>query len=240
MKVWKTNLIVHFTRFFLIPVFFLLLHGCGFREIKIDPQERNYLKEEPKIVAVHYNVWPSLTVESIRLFGGPQIDSLAMEAPLLRVKERFLSTLETELGLTNIRFIEEAHFSRSIPAIGADLYPLKRTFGNGLVFDSEMVLWSLLNYKFDTNHYTIFLTVRARLIRLDNLQIMWQSLCHIDDQKRTWWEWGVYVAPKEGRRTLTELTANDYAVLKERRDKTADMCVDQLLAQFLGKEINAR
>jgi hypothetical protein len=209
MRVWKPSPIVRFTRFLWIPIFLLQLQGCAMRQIHIDPMERdNLLRNESEIRVVHYAL-PSLSI-----FGSPTV--IPLEAPLLSVKDRFLATVTA--AYSNVRFIEKVRFDD-------DLSSLKRTFRKGIVFDFGINNWELGPRAFSGKSvYSLALRVRARLIRLDDLKIMWQGICRIGGESPKTW------------RTLAELTANDYAILKEKRDAMAKKCADQLVAQFSGKE----
>lgn len=232
----KPCLAVQFTRMWLVLIIFLLMYGCAPTLIQMHPEELSHLKNQSDIQAVHYSPSPFSirtpgkvmaggggilgSMFSLSLFesaGGKMAKEYTLEDPALRVQNRFLSSLKQDLGITNIRIVQESPSNDSIDE-------LKRTVGKGMVFDFKTTAWTLLYYPFDWTHYRISYEARARLIRLENSRIAWQGNCEFIGED-----------PKTSP-TMDELKANNGAVLKTMLSEAADTCAEELLSQFFGKE----
>ncbi len=219
----------------LVLTLFLLMHGCGPSLIQMDKNELSRLENLSNIHAVHYpsssfNVrTPGKTLAggggalgsiiSLGLFesaGEKMTKDYALEDPILNVQNHFLSSLETDLGLTNIRIVQESPSEDSIDE-------LKRTVGNGMVIDFKTTQWMLYYYPTDWSHYRIAYSARGRLVRLEDSQIIWQGTCESVGQD-----------PKTSP-TMNELIANNGALLKEVISEAANACAEQLSTHFLAK-----
>ena len=126
----------------------LLLNGCAPALIRLDKEELARLKNQQEIVAVHYQLPPPQTGSPgspphPSTIGGPPAasgaamlvwlllyaatsasskassDSHCWVDPITDLKDRFFSSLETEVGLKNIRSIQE-------PPAGDDVETLKK------------------------------------------------------------------------------------------------------------------
>lgn len=219
----------------------LLLPGCsGTRQIKIDPAIRAELKHKGEIKAIHYPSYNGLSTSSNQ--GGRLRPEPLIRDPLIQVKERFLSEVGTVLGLTNIRVIDEVRMARTSPAISSPLPPLKRTFVKGYLFDFDPIWWTLTmdegllpNLTWDNVPAYLEYRVRARLIDIENEKVVWQSICNIGYIVSKFSDASSYSEPENERNTVSELLADDYALLKIKVSKVAEICADQLVSQFLGK-----
>lgn len=145
------------------------------------------------------------------------IKKYSLQDPVLRVKERFLSTLSVDFDLKNIRPVQGPLTDDRVPA-------LKERFGQGVVIDFKTIKWDLLYYLTDWSHYRIAFSARARMVRLEDSKIIWQGVCDIVGKDRK-------TSP-----TLDELESNNGALLKVKLNGAADRCVEELLEQFPDKE----
>ena len=148
--------------------------------------------------------------------GNRIVKDYSIDDPIVRVKERFLFTLEKEYNFENIRSIKEPYSS-------AKLAELKMIFREGLVIDFKTTRIGLNYYPSSWSHYHIDYQVRARLIRLEDSKILWQGVCRFVEKD-----------PKTSP-TMDELTADNGALLKTKLDEAADSCGKELVTQFLGK-----
>src|SRR5262245_6866713 len=114
---------------------------------------------------------------------APADGFLPVEAPVKAVKDRFLAAVSQELGLTNLKIIDQPRRTRVWELIAPPIDPLKSEFGGGLVFDFYSPVWTLNRvYRppwklFATPRYAFLAFFRARLIRLDDSSILWQQMC---------------------------------------------------------------
>lgn len=140
----------------------------------------------------------------------------ALEDPALRLQSRFLSSLEKELGIKDIRIFQKSPSGESIDE-------LKGMIGKGMVLDFKTTQWMLFYYPTDWSHYRIAYAARGRLVRLEEPKIIWQGTCEFIGQD-----------PKTSP-TMAELVANNGALLKQRINEAADACAEQLWSHFLGR-----
>lgn len=205
----------------------------------IEKGEIPNFKEQPNIFVVRYEpepfevetergaaqgLIPALIGEAIgqyvdRRKGETIAKKYSLQDPTLQVKERFVSALTADLGLTNIRRVEPP-FSKD------DTSNLRVTLGTGVVFDFKTTKWSyFLNLPGEgiqfmpQSRYGVKYDVRARLIRLEDTKILWEAVCRYwEDSKRS--------VP------LEELEANNGAILKTKFSEAAAFCSDGFRTQF--------
>lgn len=227
----RPNITVKLIRILLVPVIFLLMYGCTPTLIKMEQEELIHLKDQPDIQAVHYPPQNSFEFFRSGLTGGGVLLTLidaargskmakdySLTDPILKVKDRFLSSLDGHAGFKNIRSIQEPHESD-------DLEEVKRTFGTGVVIDFKTYAWGLSESAsalmiFRERYYVTY-WARTRMIRLADSKIIWQGFCKIEGQDQ---------------KALGEFTANNGELLKVKLNEAADACAEQLLAQFFGQE----
>lgn len=218
----------------LVFVLFLLLSGCASTLIQMDKEERSRLNNQSDIQAVHYPSSFSVRTPGKAIAGGggalgaifslglyesagdKMAKEYALEDPALRVQSRFLSSLEKDLGIKNIRIVQESPSKDSID-------DLKRTAGKGMVLDFKTTQWMLFYYPTDWSHYRIAYSARGRLVRLEEPKIIWQGTCEFIGQD-----------PKTSP-TMDELVANNGALLKQKINEAADACAEQFWSHFLGR-----
>jgi len=216
----------------LLLIVFLI--GCSPQIIKIDQSTRESLKQTSQIKAIHYNP-PDLLVpinQSLLMgFGavggalaGLQAQSQAqqmtkeygLQNPAIRVKSTFLSSISKQLESNSLTSLEE-------PLKDDDLDKLRVKFQQDTVFDFMTKMWGISTVPFQGYHYVTY-RARARLIRFPEGKIVWQGACDVEDKdlaRMPHW---------------TEFVENNGALLKEKLNKLADSCANELVAQFSGKE----
>jgi len=134
------------------------------------------LAGEPRIVAVHYHDLG--TRGPLRDDAGiVRVRSVQMAAPTGLIQDRFVQSIRSRLGLPQIRSVPEPRFAYSPRGLVPDASHLKRTFGRGLAFDFYSP-WRYLS----TGGGSLGgpLTVQARLVRLDDLSVLWADSCSFD------------------------------------------------------------
>ena len=134
------------------------------------------LAREPQIVAVHYHALgtPGPLHNGARLIQG----SVSMAAPTGWIKDRFVQSLETRLGLQQIRNVPEPRFAYlERERVAPDARALKRTFARGLVFDFYSP-WQYLPAAGGGLYRPP--KIQVRLLRLDDLSLLWADSCSFD------------------------------------------------------------
>jgi hypothetical protein len=143
---------------------------------------------------------------------------IPLEDPAIRVKDRLISGLGADGRIGPIR-----------PAAAAmdsdDLKSLKQALGPVTVLDVRTTGWGLFPYQVDPKTFLVHYTVKARLIRLDQEKVLWRDeiSCYTPGDRR-------FGAP-----ALEDLKADGGALLKTTMARTAEVCVDPLLASFRGE-----
>jgi hypothetical protein len=142
-----------------------------------------------------------------------------MAAPTAWIKDRFVRSLESRLGLAQVRNVPEPRFaylerSRVTP----DVEALKRTFERGLAFDfySPWVDLPATGGRLRGKP-----EIRARLLRLDDLTSLWADSCSFDPG-------GLPPPPALLRRESAEQLYAPAALDR------ASGCADTLVARLLG------
>lgn len=218
-------------------------YGCSSGLIKIDERGLARLKKEPEIHAVTY-IPASFIVETPGAYGsteamfgemeGPlggfahlrefeengkkMIRDYSLEDPVLKVRDKFISSVGADLGLQEAGAFTEPLKDDSIEG-------LKRRFGKGMVFDFKTTRWLLNYYPADLSHYRMTYGGRARLVSLEDSRVLWQGACRFSTTKE------MRASP-----TMEDLVADDGALLKTKLLEASDRCASELLRQFLGEK----
>ena len=222
---------------------FLFFYGCAPTIIEIDREMLMRLKNEPQILAVHYQpasfevygqlgaagaaTATGLATELFGLAGGlaaagvvwggaisagkQLIKDYSLEDPSPRVKEGFISAIESRLGFKSTRSIKETLSTE-------DLGELKEKFGNMIVIDFLTSQWVFSDRGAFSGEYRLSYSARSRLVRLEDSKVLWQGVCQLFRSVPS----------------LEELKADNGALLKEKLNEAADICVSQLVAQLAG------
>jgi len=142
-----------------------------------------------------------------------------MGAPTAWIKDRFVASLEARLRLPQIRRVPEPRFAyMERERVAPDAVALKRTFERGLVFDFYS-RWQYLPAKGGRLYGQP--KVQARLIRLDDLSVLWADSCSFD---------AGYVPPPP---LLVRIESVEKLYTPAALDR-ASACADTLVARLLG------
>ncbi|GEM_PF-1244953 len=145
--------------------------------------------------------------------GNKMISEYFLDDPTLMVKERFISSLETDLALGSIHHKKEAVKKDSLKS-------LNEIFGNGVVIDFRTLTWGLTFYPWDPTHYYLTYSLRSRLVQLENKKILWQGVCRYRGYD------------SKPRPTMAQLKANNGELLKGKLEQAVIECSEQLANQF--------
>lgn len=219
----------------------LFLHACGPRLVKMDSQNREFLKAQ-SVYGIHHPPPSFVTMTPGKmllagLFGGVggaaggaiggaiAGSSMAsagekmqhdwrLEDPALEIEEAFLSRLRADGETGDVQRV-------SVDYPNDDLKYLKKGFHQGSVFDFKTNSWGLGYYPMDWNHYRMGYSLRARLIRFPEGKVLWQGVCKIEEKQ-----------PSGSRPKLDDLKANNGALIKKKLKGLVGDCVRQLSDQF--------
>jgi hypothetical protein len=210
----------------------LLTAGCGPGKIAIAPEELLKLKEEPEIIAFRYYSTVILT-KPHKPFGNiyDEYEKIEVkEEPLTPLMESFLAAIKAELKLNNIRTLQEPRhhdpeyrfrLDRSRERT-PDLIHLQRTFQTGLVFDfdRDYIVFEIDSWSPHIQPvYCVHLWAKARLIRINDREILWQGVCDLHDCGLTLDDFRQPIKP----------------LVQEELDSVIKACAQELTAQFMGK-----
>jgi hypothetical protein len=212
----------------------LLAAGCARAPLRIPKAEIARLRAEPEIRVVRYAP-ATITVQTrggdaARQFGllglgvGQSVDQgirsklmneLGLQDPAPAVGDRLAAAFTADLGLTNLRPIEQ-------PAPSDDLDELRRRFGGGGALDVKTLVWWLAYDASATDAYRLLYAARARLVRLEGAAVIWEATCDrpVGDSPTA---------------KPDELTANGGALLKQRAAESVDWCARRLLRELRGR-----
>jgi hypothetical protein len=146
--------------------------------------------------------------------GDPRSRVFAIDSPLedptLRVKDVFIKGVANQLDVA--RLVQAGE-----PLSDDDAQSLQKKFGGGVVLDFRTESWGLLASSLVSLPYQMIYGARARLLRLNDVRVLWQAQCRYDAY-------------------LDQFKVNSTPVLKEKFAEAAESCAKQLLAQFPGKQ----
>jgi len=217
----------------------LVLSGCatGVRPLAIEEMAR--IQAAPKITAVVYQPTPAFrqrgaydenwnvlfgpigvfaTESRARAAGETTRIRVGLEDPVFVLRDRFVAGFNAELGIAH------APEQQIIGTDGIDEL-VQKLGSSGVVLDFKTIDWGIgsawLPFKGDLG-YGIFYMARARVIRLDDRKVLWQSLCFggTPDDKRT---------------TASAFLENDAVLLKQGLVEAAESCAKGLLCQITGR-----
>jgi hypothetical protein len=140
----------------------------------------------------------------------------ALADPTIRIRDTVIERGGPALGLQNVALFRGE--------IGNDeLSTLRKATSAATVLDFRMVEWALRDFPTRGNRFWLSLATRARLIRLADEKVVWETTC------RT-------VRPDVSTgASLDELKADGGALLKTRTDEAAAACADQLVTSLVEK-----
>ena len=214
----------------------LFLHACGPRLVKMDSQNREFLKAQ-SVYGIHYHppsfiamtsgkmavgaffglIGGAVAASSMEKEGSRMVSEYQITDPALEIEEAFLSQLRADGETGSVQRV-----STDYP--NDDLAYLKKGFHQGSVFDFKTKSWGLGYYPTDWSHYRVGYSLRARLIRFPEGKVLWQGVCKIEENQ-----------PSGSRPKLDDLKANNGALLKTKLKGLVGDCVKQLSDQFAAR-----
>ncbi len=212
------------------------LNGCVgelYQSIKSDldfplePRAYHHLKSTPEVVAIHYSPETMLSVEAKDLHYEP----LPVDDPLVTVKDHFLTAVREHVGLKNVKAIPAPRFYDSERYYGPKMRELVRIYSHGLVLDFKPLVWVLdvsgdkkwwqwFDWDITTPSSPALLAyrVRARLLDLDQKELLWQTNCSVHTERHSMKEW----------------MSNKNQLVKDKREELAERCAHYFIEKFLN------
>lgn len=190
-----------------------LLGACAGPGTTLNREDRNTLASHP-IHAVHHRAMRVFVIDSTArtLFLPVPINVLEgmslqkehkLEDPAPRVKERLVTVLHKDFGVTRVHSLPDSPESD-------DYETLRAVYKSGVVLDVRTWNWGLDNYRASYQ-------ARARLIRLADGAVLWQETCK------------AFVADRDKRApSMQALLANSAELLKGKLRDAADGCAEEL------------
>jgi hypothetical protein len=202
----------------------------------MDPALRVHLKDQPEIRAFHYKPLPFLpthTPAPPSPTGGSYQDSyggIYGKDPILTIKERLIPVVAEDVGIKvrsiddPLNMLEDSTQRSAYDRCYYDtLGKLHQRLGRGLMMDFTSD-WSLeADVGFHITRWYLTYSARARLIRPEESQVLWQGVC-------------AYVSndSPSDRPTLSVLEEHGQVLLNVKINEAADACVQELTRQFQG------
>jgi hypothetical protein len=215
----------------------ILTAGCGPGKRALAPEVRSTLKDEHEIIAFRYHL-RGVILHKYHGPGKSMADTfklfLVKEEPLIPMMESFITAVKAELKLDNIRTQPESRHHQ--PEGTDDLIAIQRSFRTGLVFDFDRapVVFDSDDLTPGLNgRYGVHLSARARLIRANTMEILWQGACEIIDRGLTLDDFPETGDPSAQEKPAPTIKAS--ALAQEKLDKAVAACARELTMQFMGK-----
>ena len=232
-------------RFLFVVSAFILVTGIAnvslARQSKRSKTSEETIKIEPEVIALHYES-PGLDITTRAekeeddtlddaplwaqiLFSGVTEDPDAKyaelienlwEDPIEEVKQGFVSSLEADLGLTNIRSIEKSQ-KRDNHKVNR----LQRVFPETAILDFITNSISFVPKTLSSSRYRLGYKAEARLIQPQKSRPIWSENCSYAGTARR----------------LETFLNEDGALLKEDLESAAQVCAEKLYSRFV-EEIN--
>ena len=208
--------------------------GCAPRLVGLEYDTLVRLKAEPEIHVVRYPApafdvtvpGNSLVGSSFGVSGGaiavPSQGAAAAEPgaaygltdPARTVQDGVVASLGFEMGLTNLRPVDEVRPTDRLDELG-------KAFGHGFVLDVTTLRWGLSYDPEIWTQYRVVYSARARLVRADDASLAWQGVCDASEREAM------------SGTTMGELMATDAALLRDKLEVAARSCADELVHQLL-------
>ena len=194
--------------------------------VRLQPQDLAELKVTEPVYAVH--------VEHAPLFIGNPMGGLLgfvisgaigqsrgdgvtqenqLKDPVFILKEQFLADLALNHGVKNVKVLDE-------PQPDDNIETLRSALRRGSVLEFKTIASGLSHPNGWTFYYAYAYYAKARLLRLTEGKVLWQSTCSCEGKTRDW---------------MGTFTANGAKLLKAEMETTAKACAKQLLEHFSGK-----
>jgi hypothetical protein len=208
----------------------VLFSACSPQIVKIDQATRESIKEISRIKVIYYSppeLWmPFSQAGPLPAFGvlgevlAPQkvegsqvIKAYDVQDPVIRVRDKFFSSISKQLKLNTLSLLEE-------PLAEDTPDKLKTKFPQDTIFDFKTTMWGISTDPFQGYHYVLY-HARGRLIQFPESKIIWQGICRVEDKDSTRMpHW-------------SEFIENNGAILKEKLNNLAISCADDLAEHYL-------
>lgn len=201
-------------------------------DFELEPQVRDRLKTNPEVVAIHYTPETSLLVEAKELRYEP----LPIEDPLLEIKRLFLLALREKMGITNIHAMPAPRSQSLERQHGLKMREMVQIYSHGLILDFKPLVW-VLDVSTDRKWWQWFewsittpssptllaYRARARMIDLDQRELLWQANCSIHSERHPMEKW----------------MSNQNQLLKDKREELAIRCAQYFIEKFFDKPPSA-
>lgn len=177
------------------------------------------LSRSPGALIASFGIIPIGVLASYKLSkseGQRVMQEYPQADPVLRVKEGFVATLESDLEIKNIIDVHEVLADGGID-------DLKARFKTGAVFEFKTVKWGLTFTRW--SYFRVMYSAVGRLVRLEDAKVLWQGSCRFIEGE-----------PEPNRPTLEEFVADKGAQLRAKLLEAADQCMQRLFDQFTGEE----
>lgn len=212
-----------------------LLPACAAKRIALSDADRAGLRSLPAIHVVHYatplpEVQPPAVNRrraKVSLHDAPsgaEIQSnLGHYDPTYEVAQRFAGTLSKRAGLNNLKLSREA---APLPVV-KDPASHKERYKNGAVLEVWIDRWGFHYTPIDWKTYTLTLSAKARLSRLEDGRVLWNTGdCGYAGSG----------AGYDDRIVLADLKSSDsrkaQAKIRQTVARIADECARQLMQDF--------
>ena len=200
---------------FVTALVLLIGFGCSPALIPMGKEDRAQLNHQAEVGAVHHE--PAAFYADAGLYGmvgygmsisaGKEIrKKYGLEDPALAVKVNFVQALQREFSGIKVRAVDR-------PVAADDLAAVKNAYAGPWVLDFKTIGWG------SAIEGGVEFTIRARLIRNSDAQVVWQGTCKYET--------------KGGKSKL--LTGDSPALLKAKFQAGINPCVNDLWSQFQGK-----
>jgi len=215
----------------------VLLAACaGPMTVPLSDSARNELKSRAGIRAVHYAP-PRLTIttagkvllDDVTLGTVPDGDYAKLyhvPDPAPTVETALVQALEGQAGFRKLTVVDQP-LARSAQGFTSgpldSIDSIKAAYGTGVVLDVGTIYWGGMYFTTNWTRYRLGVGIQARLVRLDDAQVLWKGTC-----------W--YSTDTDGKiePSMTELRANDGALLKKIAADTGQTCSQRLVSQLLN------
>lgn len=208
------------------------LAGCaGQMSIKMSDEARAQLQSVSGIRAVHYAPPPLTMTTAGRVllddvtFGTvPNSNYAARYAvpdPAVSAKAMLVQALERG-GFRKLTNVEQPLVRGASDTVDV----AKAAYGQGVVLDVNNINWGGMYFVSNWTRYRVGVVLQARLVRLDDQQVLWKSTC-------------MYNTSDDGKiePNMDELTANNGALFKKISADAARHCGQRLANEFFNRSV---
>jgi len=216
-----------------------LLSACAPSPIKFAPEQRNQIKNHPRLT-VAYLAPPRFHVNTKGkavggfmggfLFGllflpaavamdssdGDLQSAYHLDDPTNEIEAQLVTILTQQLQLTDIRPAQPVDFWDS-PA------GLRQRFEKGISLEVQTISWGLDYTSWSRLHFK--LVARVRLVSLDDETVLWLDSCRVNQEN------------DDRDSTLEEYKANNGALIKAKLREATHACIAQLSDKLYGRSV---